>query len=102
MKFTPVAEPSMIPVREGKRVIFGKKRIALFNLGNEFVAINDRCPHKAGPLSDGIVCGKQVTCPLHNLSIDLESGCALGGEKGKVKVYPTQIIDGKVCVAFEA
>jgi len=101
VNWQPVTTPEMIPRLEGRQVTFGNKVIALFNLGNEFVAVGSQCPHKEGPLADGIVCGKTVTCPLHNWVIDLESGSALNGEEGKVEVYPTRIIDGKVCIAFD-
>ena len=101
MKWYRATEIDTIPVKEGRRVKCGKTEIALFNLGEEFLAVGNRCPHKAGPLADGIVCGKTVTCPLHNLNISLETGYALHGEKGKVKVYPTKVSDGKVYIAID-
>jgi nitrite reductase (NADH) small subunit len=102
IKWYPVAKTEMIPVREGRKVVYGKTEVALFNLGNkEFMAVGNRCPHKAGPLADGIVAGKTVFCPLHNLNLSLENGCALRGESGQVKVYPTKIVEDKVYIAFE-
>ena len=97
-----VADVNTIPLNEGKRVVYKNYEIALFNLGDEYLAVNNRCPHKAGPLSDGIVAGKAVFCPLHNWKINLENGRALSGGKGQVKSYPVKIVGGKVCVAFEA
>ena len=101
-KWYPVADVGTIPVREGRRVIYGEYEAALFNLGGEYLAVDNRCPHKAGPLADGIVAGKAVFCPLHNWKISLENGCALSGGKGRVKKYPVRILNGKVCVAFKA
>ena len=98
----PVVDVGAVPVREGRRVIYGNYEVALFNLGNEYLAVDNHCPHKQGPLADGIVAGRTVFCPLHNWKINLENGCALSGGKGQVKSYPVKIVNGKVCVAFEA
>ena len=100
-KWVPVIEANSMPVREGRRVVYENYDVALFNLGSEYLAVDNRCPHKQGPLADGIVSGKAVYCPLHNWKIDLENGCALSDGKGQVKSYPVKIVDGKVCVAFK-
>lgn len=100
-KWYPVAAPGDIPFREGRKVLWESHEVALFNLGGEFLAVENRCPHKQGPLADGLVAGKAVFCPLHNWKIDLESGCALSGGTGKVKSYPVRVLDGRVCIAFE-
>jgi len=63
-----------IPEREGREVVVGNRSIALFNLGNRFLAVDNRCPHRGGPLSDGIVSGDSVVCPLHGWKIDLQKG----------------------------
>ena len=99
-KWYPVVETSGIPVKEGRRVSFGNQEVALFNIGGEYFAIDNRCPHKQGPLSDGIIAGKSVFCPLHNMKINLKNGCALSGGQGQVKTYPVKVLQGKVCVAF--
>jgi len=97
-----VASTDKIPVEEGRRVSFENKEIALFNLGNgEFAAIDNHCPHKQGPLADGIVAGKAVFCPLHNWKISLNTGCALTQGPGAVKVYPVRVMDNGVYIAFE-
>ena len=101
IKWYPAIELGMIPEKEGRRVSFSGHEIALFNLGSEYLAVDNRCPHKQGPLSDGIVSGKAVFCPLHNLKINLENGCAVNGGTGQVKTYPVKIIRNKVCIAFE-
>ena len=54
-------------------------------------AIEDHCPHKGGPLSQGIVHGAAVTCPLHNWVISLETGKALGADEGAVKTIPVKV-----------
>ena len=100
-KWHPVAEKNAIPLREGRRVACGGYEIALFNLGDEYLAVDNRCPHKSGPLADGIVSGKAVFCPLHNWKINLENGCALSGGTGQVKKYPVKVVGEKVYVDFE-
>lgn len=96
-----VALTDTIPAKEGRRVYFEDRQLALFNLGNEFVALDNQCPHKQGPLADGILSGKAVFCPLHNWKISLETGCALAGGKGQVKVYPVKVQERRIYVAFE-
>lgn len=63
-----------IPLREGRAVIVGDRELAIFNMGGRFLAVDNRCPHKAGPLSDGIVTGSAVVCPLHAWKVNLETG----------------------------
>jgi len=71
--------------------------IALFRTArDEVFAIKDACPHKQGPLSQGIVHGTSVTCPLHNWKIDLASGEALGPDEGCTNVFPVKVENGMV------
>lgn len=100
-KWYPVAELGEIPVREGRRVKFGEFEAALFNVNGEYLAVENACPHKAGPLADGILSGNAVFCPLHNWKIDLNSGCAIAGGEGKVKTFPVKVLQNKIYIAFE-
>lgn len=68
-----------IPLREGRSVKVGDHEIAIFNLGDRFLAVDNRCPHKGGPLADGIVSGTTVVCPLHAWKLSLESGKGIIG-----------------------
>ncbi len=63
-----------IPLREGRAVQVGGREIAIFNLGDRFLAVENRCPHKGGPLSEGIVSGESVICPLHGWKVGLVQG----------------------------
>ena len=63
-----------IPLREGRAVIIDGCEIAVFNLGDQFLAVDNRCPHRGGPLADGIITGESVVCPLHGWKIDLQNG----------------------------
>ena len=87
-----------IPVL-GSRVVKSEvgTDIALFRSKDDRVfAVRDECPHKQGPLSQGIMHGSSVTCPLHNWKIDLESGSALGPDEGCTNVFPVKVEAGKV------
>ena len=75
--------------------------VAVFRTRDDRVfALKDACPHKQGPLSQGIVSGTIVTCPLHNWKIDLEKGCALGPDEGCTNVFQTKVENGKVYLAL--
>ena len=71
--------------------------IAVFrNAEDEVFALQDECPHKKGPLSQGIVHGRKVACPLHNWNIQLEDGCAVAPDQGCTKSYVVKVQDGEV------
>ena len=63
-----------IPLREGRVVLIGDREIAVFNLGEKFLAVENSCPHRQGPLADGMLAGETVICPLHAWKINLEDG----------------------------
>jgi nitrite reductase (NADH) small subunit len=69
-----IAECENIPLREGRVVRIGDQEIAVFNLGDRFLAVENRCPHRGGPLADGILSGESVVCPLHGWKIGLRKG----------------------------
>jgi nitrite reductase (NADH) small subunit len=72
-----------IPRQSARRIRTVSGDIAVFRtVSDEFFALEDRCPHKGGPLSQGIVHGAAVSCPLHNWSISLATGEAMGADKG--------------------
>ena len=76
--------------------------IALFRTGEEEVfATSNTCPHKQGPLSEGIVHGQKVTCPLHNWVFDLNTGQAQGGDEGQIATYPIRVEDGRLLLDAE-
>ncbi len=86
-----------IPVLGARVVKNGDTDIAVFrNTNDEIFAVNDSCPHKQGKLSQGIVHGQSVTCPLHNWKIDLTNGEALGPDEGCTGHYATKIESGKI------
>lgn len=71
--------------------------IAVFRAENDKVyALDNTCPHKGGPLADGIVHGCRITCPLHNWVMELETGEAVAPDEGRVKTWPVEVRDGAV------
>jgi len=104
-RFVPVCRLAEIPVlgaRVWPRPENAGGDIALFRTDDDRVfALADRCPHKGGPLSQGIVFGQRVACPLHNWSIELGSGCAVAPDIGCAARFDVRIDDGVVHVAIE-
>ena len=89
-----------IPRRGARCVNTPIGKIAVFRTQEDQIfAIENRCPHKGGPLVEGIVHGGSVTCPLHNWVFDLETGSALGADEGQVKTFPIDVIDGRIFMA---
>jgi len=83
--------------------VIGGEEIAVFHtMRGEFYALVNKCPHKQGPLSQGIVHGDSVTCPLHNWKISLRSGQALGDDEGCVPTIPTKVDAGRIYLLREA
>jgi nitrite reductase (NADH) small subunit len=76
------------------------REIAIFNLGDRFIATDNRCPHQGGPLCDGIVAGDSVVCPLHAWKVRLDSGAVERPAScgASVTTYATRTEDGVVWV----
>jgi nitrite reductase (NADH) small subunit len=96
-----------IPKLGSRRLVFGgygghgdaarTTAVAVFRAADDLVfALLDRCPHKGGPLSQGIVFGRSVACPLHNWTIGLEDGCAAAPDRGCVPRIGVRLVDGVV------
>jgi nitrite reductase (NADH) small subunit len=106
-----IAPTESVPPREGRAVLIGDREIALFNMGpstvlgasDQFLAIDNQCPHQGGPLCDGIVTGGSVVCPLHAWKVNLACGQVERPTHGKdhcVATYPTRVEDGVVLIAW--
>ncbi len=92
-----------IPLRGARTVTVGEDAIAVFRTGDGAVfALIDRCPHKGGPLSQGIVHGHSVACPLHNWSIALATGEAQAPDRGCTPTIPVRIEAGRVLIAMSS
>ncbi|MCE9634040.1 MAG: nitrite reductase small subunit NirD [Methylophilales bacterium] len=82
----------------GSRVVrAGSGDIAIFRTSSDKVfALHDQCPHKGGPLSQGIVHGEKVTCPLHNWNISLVDGTAAAPDEGQTACFEVKVENGQV------
>ncbi|MCF3642612.1 nitrite reductase small subunit NirD [Rhizobium sp. TRM95111] len=103
MNWVEIGKLSDIPLRGARCVKTPQGKVAVFRTAeNDVFAIEDHCPHKGGPLSQGIVHGKAVTCPLHNWVISLETGRALGADEGAVRTIPVRVEEESLFIALES
>jgi nitrite reductase (NADH) small subunit len=88
--------------RQGARVVRQPDGdIAVFRtLDDEVFALRDRCPHKGGPLSQGIVHGHKVACPLHDWKIQLDTGVAVAPDEGCAATFPVKLEGGRVFLSL--
>jgi nitrite reductase (NADH) small subunit len=88
--------------RLGSRVVKSAKGdFAVFRTTeDEIFALHDKCPHKGGPLSQGLVAGKVVTCPLHSWKVRLENGAAVAPDVGCAKSFAVKLEAGTVWIAI--
>lgn len=97
MNWIDVGALDDIPAQGARVIKTALGCVAIFRTaGDEVFALDDRCPHKGGPLSEGIVHGAQVTCPLHNWVFDLSTGQAQGADTGQVTTYPVRVQGGRI------
>jgi nitrite reductase (NADH) small subunit len=92
---------SNIPVRGARRLCVKHlgKPVAVFRTSEDDIfALVDECPHKQGPLSEGIVAGRTVSCPLHNWVIGLDDGQALAPDEGTAQPLSVRVVEGNVYV----
>jgi nitrite reductase (NADH) small subunit len=81
-----------LPLRGSRCVQTPTGKIGVFRVADDRIfAIRNECPHKGGPLTEGIVHGHSVTCPLHNWVISLETGLAQGADEGAVETIPVRV-----------
>mgnify|MGYP001558790806 CR=1 FL=1 len=99
-EFVKVANVNEIPLGSSKVVTIDNKEIAIFNINNKFYAIDHLCPHKRGPLGDGWLNEKIVTCPWHQWSFDLDTGISTD-KVYKAKVFQVKLEDDSVFIGPE-
>ncbi|MDQ6952818.1 MAG: nitrite reductase small subunit NirD [Mariprofundaceae bacterium] len=91
-----------IPPSQARTVKAGDTIIAVFRLTDDRVkAVENRCPHKQGPLAEGIVSGDDILCPLHNWRIHLDDGKVAAPDEGCVKTYPVKVENGQVLLSLD-
>jgi nitrite reductase (NADH) small subunit len=110
-RWVRVAACEHVPLREGRAVTIDGRELAVFNLGpstelgagDRFLATDNRCPHRGGPLCDGIVTGASVVCPLHAWKVNLADGCVerpSDATAQAVATYPVRIEEGVIVVGM--
>lgn len=88
-----------IPLGEGRVYVVGDHSLAVFRQRDGCLFATDSvCPHRNGPLADGLVGGGKVICPLHAWKFDLTTGQCISGEEGCVRTYPVRVVDGRIRV----
>jgi len=97
MAFTKVATVQEVAPGTGKAVTVNGKQVAVFNVGGTFYALEDRCPHRGAPLSDGTCAGTEVICPWHGARFDLTTGAHLSPPAPRgVAPYKVQVVGDEV------
>jgi len=92
-----IAALEEVPQRGARVVKTAMGCVAVFRTAkDEVYALDNSCPHKGGPLAEGIVHGASVTCPLHNWVFSLETGQAQGLDEGSVATYPARVEGGRI------
>ena len=101
--WTDIGALDAIPRRGARVVKTPAGCVAVFRTQDDQVfALEDRCPHKGGPLSQGIVHGVGVTCPLHNWVISLETGEAQGADVGRARIFAVKSEAGRLWIDLAA
>lgn len=102
MRWLMIGTIEDIPRRGARCVSTPQGKIGVFRTADDRIfAVDDRCPHKGGPLSQGIVHGTTVTCPLHNWVISLETGAAQGADEGTARSIPVKVVEGCISIALD-
>lgn len=101
-EFVDIGALADVPQQGARLVRTALGCIAVFRtLDDRIFALEDRCPHKGGPLSEGMVHGDRVTCPLHNWVFDMNTGQAQGADNGEVRTYPIRVQNGRILISAE-
>jgi len=91
--YVKVAEVTELQPGEGKTVVVGDREIALFNVAGKFMAIDNICPHRGGPLAEGMVEDTTVTCPWHGWRFSLLDGTSPVIKTAKVDTFAV-VVEG--------
>ena len=95
-EFVAVIEANQVPSDRGLSVNAGGRELALFNIDGQFYALDGTCPHRGGPLGEGITEDGRVYCPLHGWEFDVKTGACINNPEKPVACFPARVLDGKV------
>ena len=103
MSWIDIGHIDEVPLRGARLLKTPMGCIAVFRTAEaEVFAASNSCPHKGGPLSEGIVHGQSVTCPLHNWVFDLNTGEAQGADDGRIETYPLRLEGARILIDVSA
>ena len=103
MSWIDIGHVEDVPLRGARLLKTHIGCIAVFRTAEaEVFAASNSCPHKGGPLSEGIVHGQSVTCPLHNWVFDLNTGEAQGADEGRIETYQVRLEGGRILIDGDA
>ncbi|GAB4255293.1 MAG: nitrite reductase small subunit NirD [Acidobacteriota bacterium] len=95
------AELEQIPAGDALVVTVAGRELALFRLGDEVFALENFCPHRGGPIGEGLVREGHVTCPWHEWTFDIKTGLCTLNPAARVRTFPAKVVDGSVWVLPE-
>ena len=98
MNWVRVTTVENVPLREGRAVRVGDDEIAIFNLGDRFVACENACPHRGGPLAEGDLIGDEIVCPWHLWGFDVRSGLCPGNAEFAIATHEVKIESDRILV----
>ena len=101
MPFVSVTHYDQLPERRGHCAVVGRCELAVFKVNGEVFALDNTCPHRGGPLSEGDIVGDQIFCPLHAWGFKLRTGQSTTNPRARVRSYPVRVVDGRVEVEVE-
>ncbi len=96
--FVPVIAACDLPPGQARQVSAAGRSIALFNVAGTFHALDGRCPHRGGPLGEGFLDGRDVSCPWHNYTFDVTTGENVVSADLKVTRFRVKVEDGQVWI----
>jgi nitrite reductase/ring-hydroxylating ferredoxin subunit len=99
--FVSVAPVSEVPPGEARAFVVGDREVAVFNVDGAFHAIENACPHQGGPLAEGFIDGKVVTCPWHAWCFDVTDGRMTLGGYTSVDAFDVQVVGSTITVSDE-
>jgi len=99
-EFVTVTEASRIPFNRGLSVRVGDREFALFRIDGQIYALAGRCPHRGGPLGEGMAENGHVYCPLHGWEFDARTGACIDNPEKPVQCFPVRVHEGQVQICL--
>lgn len=102
LNWMELGELADIPQKGSRILKRASGDIAIFRTEDDHIfALDNKCPHKGGPLADGIVHGHKIACPLHNWVMEMETGIAVAPDEGQVKTWPVKLEDETIFISID-